>query len=85
MGHNKRSNLVRVTKRDKGGCIVVYYNGVDMGTLEYGDDGYLYYWPSIKSGCWNAEPMREIADLLDQLNAPWDEQLKQCNAITQNT
>lgn len=67
--------LVSATKREQGGYSVTYYNGVDMGTFEYGDDGYLYYWPAKREGCWSAEPMREIADLLDHLNAPWDEQI----------
>lgn len=71
------SDLLCATKREQGGGYnVTYYNGVDMGTFEHGDDGYLYYWPSKREGCWSAAPMREIANLLDHLNAPWDAQIQ---------
>lgn len=69
------SDLLYAAKREHGGYIVTYYNGVDLGTFEYGNDGYLYYWPSKREGCWSATQMREIANLLDHLNAPWDEQI----------
>jgi hypothetical protein len=70
------SHLLYATKRKQGGYNVTYCNGVAIGTFEYGDDGYLYYWPSSKEGCWASHPMRAIADLLDHLNAPWDEQIR---------
>ena len=40
-----------------------------------GDDGYYIFWP-INGGAFTAHNLREIADELDRLNAPWDAEVK---------
>lgn len=37
-------------------------------------DGYFAYW--VEGGSWRAADLRVIADHLDELNAPWDAQVK---------
>ncbi len=73
--------LVKAIKKDNGTFDIVYYNGVNLGTFEYGADGYLYYWPLLKSGCWASQPMREIANLLDSLNDKWDKEVNKQSFI----
>lgn len=58
------------------GFEVKYINGVLLGYLEPGDDGYYYYWPTNRPGYWASEVMREIADTLDDLNKKWDKRIK---------
>lgn len=55
---------------------VFYRNGVLLGDIEVGEDGYYVYWPILKAGYWTAEPMREIADYLDEMNKDWDKQVQ---------
>jgi hypothetical protein len=75
------SGLVCATKREQGGYAVTFHNGVDMGTLEMGVDGYYKYWPVQRVGYWDAAPMRAIADLLDHVNSEWDAQVQRdCGA-----
>ena len=41
-----------------------------------GDDGYLVWWPSKVRGYYSAEVLRYMADLLDNWNKAWDEQVQ---------
>lgn len=46
----------------------------DFITLE---DGYVYFWPARDSlGAISAAELRVIADLLDEKNKPWDEEVR---------
>lgn len=38
------------------------------------EDGFYYYWPE-SVGAFSSHILREIADELDRLNAPWQEQI----------
>lgn len=42
-------------------------------------DGYFYYWVEGR-GSLSAASLREIADHLDQINKPWDEQVNKMMA-----
>ena len=50
---------------------VFYENGVYIGDFVAGDDGFYNYWPELNGGYWSAEVMRTIANMLDEMNAPW--------------
>lgn len=42
-----------------------------------GDDGYYVYWPIKNKGCLDAWELRLIADYIDELNEPWDKQMRE--------
>lgn len=55
------------------GCFdVIYENGVKLGTLLAGADGYYGFWPNRRTGYWSSHIMREIANKIDKLDEPWD-------------
>lgn len=39
-------------------------------------DGYYYFWPNNDGGYWGSYELRIIADALDLINKPWDDQVK---------
>ncbi len=52
----------------------VLINNQNAGDLECKEDGYWDWWPEVpgRGGYIPAWVLREIADKLDDLNAPWD-------------
>lgn len=48
-----------------------------------GDDGYKFYWPS-RAGGFESHTLRLIADLLDEDNKEWDEQLNKDLTFREN-
>jgi hypothetical protein len=46
-----------------------------MGDIDMDIDGYYKYWPVQKAGYWDAPPLRQVANILDNLNREWDEEL----------
>ena len=38
-------------------------------------DGYFYFWLNKNDGCWSAHHLREIADELDKINKPWNDEI----------
>lgn len=59
--------------------LVVHDNGKYLGDLIPGDDGYFCWWPSPeceKPGCWPEYVLRSIADKLEELNEPWDKEVR---------
>lgn len=59
------------------GTKLYYENGVYMGEIFALEDGFKYFWPEAKEvhGAWGAGVLRAIADLLDEMNAPWEAEL----------
>ena len=55
------------------------YNGVNIGTLEMELDGFYNFYidEKRKTGYLPAQILREIADKLDEINAPWEKQLRE--------
>lgn len=52
-------------------------NGKKIGSLQLDIDGYYYLWFDEElAGCWTAHNLREIAATLDEVNKPFDEQVK---------
>jgi hypothetical protein len=44
---------------------------IDPGEIITLEDGYKYYWPKGCTGCFSAENLREIAEVLDEKNQGW--------------
>jgi hypothetical protein len=64
------------TKKSKGLWELHFSNGVHVGDLVCGDDGYFAYWPDKeKYGCYSGWSLIAIGELLDSLNSQWHEQL----------
>lgn len=42
-----------------------------------GDDGYYIFWPTSGAGAFEAWNLRLVADILDELNKPWDNQINE--------
>ena len=53
-----------------------YENGTLLGHIFAKEDGYYVFWPKLNGGCWGAQIMHEIADLLDSMNVVWDDELQ---------
>ena len=53
-----------------------YENGKHIGDIAKDVDGYYYWWPLTRTGAWQAYALREIADLLDEMNADWDAEVQ---------
>jgi hypothetical protein len=65
-------------KKAKPGEYEVYYeNRVFMGHLLMKEDGFYDFWPDLKGGYWSAHILREIADKLDEINAPYERELEE--------
>lgn len=55
---------------------LVYENGVLVGELIIMEDGYFQFWPNEElSGYQTSWQLRLIADIMDELNEPWDKEL----------
>lgn len=61
----------------KGGYRLYFArNSVFIGSIESGMDGYYVFWPDMRrTGYWDANLMRQIADLMDSLNKEFHENL----------
>jgi hypothetical protein len=51
-------------------------NGVKIGQILAKEDGYYDFWPEHNGGYWPAYMLRAIADMLDTMNKPWDDQIR---------
>lgn len=56
---------------------VYYEDRVFLGHLLMKEDGFYDFWPDLKGGCWSAYVLREIADKLDEINAPYEKELNE--------
>lgn len=49
-----------------------------LGEIEQGDDGYYHFWPRRdRVGYWDTDFLRKLADVIDELNKVWDNQVKE--------
>lgn len=53
-----------------------YGNGVYMGDVLAGVDGYYVFWPELRGGYWSEGMLLEIVNHLKALNAEWDAQVQ---------
>lgn len=47
-----------------------------IGYFEEDVDGYFYYWPENKSGCYSQELLLMLGQELEKLNKSWDDHIK---------
>jgi hypothetical protein len=70
------TKLISLKDASEGCKDVFAYNGVDIGQLIVGDDGFWVYWPDSKrQGFWASHMMRALADAMDELNKPWEDEI----------
>lgn len=70
--------LRQVKKRGYDYYKVFYKNGVYLGDIISKEDGFYDFWPDYsKRGCWSAYVLRELADKLDEMNAPWEKDIEE--------
>lgn len=48
-----------------------------MGDLVVGVDGFYVYWPARSDGYWDSHTMRKIADKIDELDKPWQDNINE--------
>lgn len=57
-------------------------NNVFLGDIIQKEDGYYDFWPADHNGgYWAAYVLRAIADVVDELNEPWDQQIQNDPAL----
>lgn len=59
------------------GFFKLFYGNKTIGHAIKDVDGYFYYQTGEKSGYWSPYDLRLIADCLDELNKPYEEQIKE--------
>lgn len=70
--------------KDQLAYIAYHDNGVKLGEIIMSEDGYYVFFPELREGFWEAYVLRQIADKVDEMNKPWDDQVKQFFADTAN-
>jgi len=62
------------TKTELGSYYLHTKTGVDVGVLVMDADGYYYYWPNLQNkGSWSSWMLRDVANILEEINKPWDD------------
>lgn len=61
--------------RVENGRLIFVPNGKEIGDVYQEVDGY-YVFSSAIQGFWESHMLREIANLLDSLNEPWDTEVR---------
>lgn len=69
-----RSNKFKTRKINKNHYKLTF-GGKYLGNLIRDVDGYFYYDPILERGTWASWSLKAIADMLDNLNKDWDEQI----------
>ena len=74
----KRGSLITLTPTKGGKWIAEWYNGVVLGELEKGTDGFYCFWPGKACrGAWSEGSVRELANKMEELNADWQAKVVQ--------
>ena len=56
----------------------VFDGNEEIGSFQLDSDGYYYFWENSElTGCWTAYDLREIAELLDEVNEPYNTFVKE--------
>jgi hypothetical protein len=71
-------DLIALSKQENGEYEVSYYNGIVLGSIymETGGD-YVWDFDRTRAGYWSGHVLRAIADKLEELNAPYELELKE--------
>lgn len=55
----------------------ISFNNINLGDLVYLEDGFYHYFPiNYKSSCISSWVLKDIANKLDELNKPYEEEIK---------
>lgn len=66
----------KITTRKEEDRVTFWFNTVYLGYAYIEVDGfYQYQFPKENTGVWSAWALRMIADILDELNKPYEEHL----------
>ena len=57
------------------GSNLYYSNGVKLGEVVMDVDGFYYFWPELRGGHWDQSVLRQISDLLEEKNKPWQDKI----------
>jgi hypothetical protein len=66
------NELMELRPAKDGDYHLVLYNNMLAGDVLKTEDGYYKFFPVSGNGYWDGSIMRAIADLLDEMNEPWD-------------
>lgn len=67
---------IKLEKLNKSYSVLTETNK-EIGSFQLDSDGFYYFWEkSDLAGCWSAHSLRAIADKLDEINKPFEKELK---------
>ena len=69
----------KLTREQISGVLYkIKFNDIELGEAIMDVDGYFYFWYNKElTGFTQAWVLRAIADLLDEINKPWDEKINE--------
>ena len=70
-----KTSVISLEKVGPAEYKVKAYNGVYIGDFLKKEDGYFDFWPDQKGGFWPSYMLRALAEKLDELNKPWDDDI----------
>lgn len=81
--------MIKLTTDSKVECPTTYNvlweNGKHLGYFRLDVDGYYYFEELPNGGYWSAHSLRHIANKLDEINKPYDDEVNQYfNNLKQN-
>lgn len=69
---------IKLTKITEGFYSLHTQTDIFLGTFETSEDGFFYFYENRNlTGCWGAWELRKIADLLDEVNKPYRDELNE--------
>lgn len=54
----------------------IYFKTKKIGDCIRDVDGYFYFW-QYDDGCWSSYQLKEVSEILDELNIDWDNKVKE--------
>lgn len=55
----------------------LYFGKVNIGDVYQEVDGYFVFVPGGRGGAWSAHELKMVAEFLDELNEPWDTEVRE--------
>jgi hypothetical protein len=69
--------MIKLEKLNKSYSVLTETN-VEIGSFQLDSDGFYYLWfKDDMTGCWTSHSLRLIADKLDEVNKPFDDNVKE--------
>lgn len=67
--------MIRLESNGNGYIVRYKENGIKLGEILPKEDGYFDFWPDLNGGYWPSYMLRTIADKIDELNKPWNDEV----------